>query len=301
MSTKPRILIYLEYLPAKLFLAAPRLLPFSINLLLGKILGLLCYYLIGSARKTGLINLGIAFPGMSGKNKKNILKKVFINTGYTAFELINFPRLDENFFSQKVSAEGFEHVQEALSLNRGIIICTGHFFNWEIAAAYTTRLVQVNAIVRLLDNPLLDAYVENYRTQKGIRIIPRQYAVRRGIQALRKNEILAVLVDQNSAAGGVFVPFFGLPASTTEGAAFFHKATGAPVICGHQFRYPDHTHRVFYSQIMPLTGNLEKDTALITSYYEKIITERPENWLWIHPRWKKRPPGEKGLYPGIRV
>ncbi|MFC1504402.1 lysophospholipid acyltransferase family protein [Spirochaetota bacterium] len=301
MAGKPAFLIYLEYFFAKPFLVFPTLFSYRINMKVAKILGILAYYLVASARKVSMRNLELVFKDEFTKaRRKEITKKVFINMGYTLFELINFPNLHDDFFKKKVYTHRLENVKKALDKGKGVIACTCHLVNWEVAAAATALSgIPVNAIVRLLDNPLLDDYVESYRREKGVKIIPKQYALKRGIRALRNNELLAILVDQNAAVNGEFVPFFGIPASTMRGAAVFHKMTGSPVICCYQIRKDNGEHHIYYSEEIPMTRNIQKDLSTIMHFYEDIIIRYPENYLWVHPRWKKRPEGEDTLYPGI--
>jgi KDO2-lipid IV(A) lauroyltransferase len=303
MANKNKPLIWLEYIIAKPFLVLPRVFSYKTNTAIGRALGWFAYYLVGSARKVSLRNLEIAFgTAYSLDDRKRITKEVFRNMGLTALELIHFPKLGRGFFANRVTVRGEEHVITALKQGKGLILCGVHMGNWELSAAWMAMHgYTVNAIVRLLDNPLLDEYVENFRRNKGVVIIPKQYAPKRGIKALRNNEILLVLIDQNAAVNGTFVPFFNISASTMRGVPFFHHATDAPVICIYQIRKDDGTHLIVFSEIQNMSGDTNRDLTSITAYYESVIRQYPGNWLWVHPRWKKRPAGEKGLYPGLRV
>ncbi len=158
------------------------------------------------------------------------------------------------------------------------------------------RGYDVAAVARPLDNPKLDHYVNQIRHTKNLRIIPRKKALKESIRLLRKNGVLGLVMDQNQARGGAFIPFFNKSASTATGAHYLNRKTGAPVFFGWDLRRPDGKHEVHFSREIPFSDDLYTNILQINRFLENLIKKRPELYFWMHPRWKKRPPGETGIY-----
>jgi len=182
-----------------------------------------------------------------------------------------------------------------------VIAVSAHFGNWYwpvICAA--AEGYKVNAIVRPLDNPLLDRLMNKVFERWGVRVIARRNSVTAALAALRRGETVALMVDQNAAAHGRFVPFFDVPAATMRGVALLRKGTGAEVVGVHDLRKGP-CHGITMDWIRDLGDDEYSCLAAINRYFEEVISRHKEAYFWLHPRWKKRPSGEPSLYPGLRI
>jgi KDO2-lipid IV(A) lauroyltransferase len=190
-------------------------------------------------------------------------------------------------------------VEEALRGGRGVLFATAHMGNWELSAyAHALLAAPIHVVVRPLDNPLIDAMVERRRALSGNRMIGKKEYARSILKALAANQPVGVLVDQNSAAdAGAFVDFFGVKACAGVGFAKLAARSGAIVIPG--FALWEESERRFVLRFYPpveISGDALRDTQAVQSALEQVIRQYPEQWLWLHRRWKTRPPGEAGIY-----
>jgi len=180
-----------------------------------------------------------------------------------------------------------------------VLFATAHLGNWELSAfAHALLSSPMHIVVRPLDNPKIDRLVERRRTLSGNRAIEKVNFLRAMLKALEANEAVGILIDQNSSLDqGVFVDFFGVPACAGTGFAKIAARTGAVVIPGFALWLDEEKRYVlrFYPPV-PITGNVEEDTARLHKLLEEVIRQYPDQWLWIHRRWKTRPPGELPLY-----
>lgn len=296
-------MIWAEYLLYRAVVGPLHLSPRFLWDTWGRVLGALAYALVASARRVARINLDVAFGSTKSHfEKKRIARNSFTELGIAAVEIVNSHRLGQKDLLAETSSSTLHGFRESLAKGRGLIACCSHYSNWEWIAGYVSSMgYPVNAVVRPLDNPLLDRHLSKARLSKGIKILPRKVSVRPALEALAKNEILALMADQNAAAGGVMVPFFGVPASTMRGPVHFAHLTGAPVRCAGAHRRPQGGYEVWVSPEVPMTGNEAQDLLAIHQIFEEAIRLKPEPWMWVHPRWKKRPTGEPFFYPGLRV
>ena len=200
---------------------------------------------------------------------------------------------------QWIRYEGFEHFEEARRRGKGVLFATAHLGNWELSAfAHALLTAPMNVVVRPLDNPRIDRLVERRRTLSGNRLIEKKDFARGILKALAANEAVGILIDQNASLdGGVFVDFFGIPACAGTGFVKLAAHTGAAVIPG--FALWSEAERKYVLRFFPpvaMTGDAQADTARLHAVLESVIREYPDQWLWIHRRWKTRPPGEPSLY-----
>ncbi|HVN07236.1 MAG TPA: lysophospholipid acyltransferase family protein, partial [Bryobacteraceae bacterium] len=206
-----------------------------------------------------------------------------------------FPQMNAANIGEWIRYEGFEHFEQALRRGRGVLFATAHLGNWELSAfAHALLAAPMNVVVRPLDNPKIDALVESYRTRSGNRLIGKKEYARGILKALHDNEAVGILIDQNaSLEEGVFVDFFGVPACAGTGFAKLAAHSGAEVIPGFALWIEAERRYVlrFYPSI-EMTGDTERDTRALHLRLEAVIREYPDQWLWIHRRWKTRPPGE---------
>ena len=262
------------------------------------------YLLHGKLRRVGMRNLELAFPEKSRGERKKILRGVFTSLGRQIAEVCLFPKYTRENVSKTVVYEGFENFERALARGKGVLFLTGHLGAWELSAfAHSLYGYPLNIVMRPLDNPYLDRLAREYRTMHGNKAVDKDFA--RGlIAAMRKGQTVGVLMDTNMIASqGVFVGFFGISACTASGVARIALKTDAAVVPGFTIWDPVlQKYRLRFDPPVELvrTGKTEADvvanTAKFTKVIEDYVRKYPDQWLWVHRRWKTRPAGEKGLY-----
>jgi Kdo2-lipid IVA lauroyltransferase/acyltransferase len=250
-------------------------------------------------RRVARINLGFAFPGQTEKEREQIISSVFHSIARLLVSLARFPDLDADNISSWIGYEGLENYLDAKRLNRGVLVATAHLGNWELSAfSHAFMTEHMHVMVRPLDNPLIDQLVEERRTLSGNLLIQKRDAARAVIKALRANEAVGILCDQNTTASeGVFVDFFGKQACASAAFVKLAHHSGAAVVPG--FAIWDDSSRRYRLRFYPaiaMSGDVAADTQSIHSLFERVIREYPDQWLWIHRRWKTRPTGEPPLY-----
>ncbi|MCU1272145.1 MAG: lipid biosynthesis acyltransferase [Acidobacteriaceae bacterium] len=262
------------------------------------------YLLHGKLRRVGMRNLELAFPEKSRGERKKILRGVFTSLGRQIAEVCLFPKYTRENVSKTVVYEGFENFERALARGKGVLFLTGHLGAWELSAfAHSLYGYPLNIVMRPLDNPYLDRLAREYRTMHGNKAVDKDFA--RGlIAAMRKGQTVGVLMDTNMIASqGVFVDFFGIAACTAAGVARVARKTDASVVPGFTIWDPVlQKYRLRFDPPVELvrTGNTEADVVANTAQFTKVIEDYvrkyPDQWLWVHRRWKTRPQGERGLY-----
>jgi Kdo2-lipid IVA lauroyltransferase/acyltransferase len=262
------------------------------------------YILHRKLRRVGMRNLELAFPDKPRGERKKILRGVFTSLGRQVAEVCLFPKYTPENVSKIVVYEGFENFERALARGKGVLFLTGHLGAWELSAfAHSLYGYPLNIVMRPLDNPYIDRMARAYRTMHGNKAVDKDFA--RGlIAALRKGETVGVLMDTNMIASqGVFVDFFGIKACTASGAARVALKTDAAVVPGFTIWDPVlQKYRLRFDPAVELvrTENHDADvvanTAKFTKVIEDYVRKYPDQWLWVHRRWKTRPQGEKPLY-----
>jgi KDO2-lipid IV(A) lauroyltransferase len=244
-------------------------------------------------------NLYLAWPDRDKDWRRQTADGVFASIGRLLVAFARLPRITKTNVAQWISYEGFEHYERAKERGNGVLFATAHLGNWELSAyAHALLTEPMNVVVRPLDNPLLDAMVERRRAMSGNILLSKRDFARSILTALRKNEPVGVLVDQNSSAdNGAFVPFFGTLACANLTFAKLAARSGAAVIPGFATWRPQDRRYIlkFYPEVT-ITGDAVADTGRIQGALEKAIRETPDQWLWVHRRWKTRPEGEDRLY-----
>ena len=244
-------------------------------------------------------NLSLALPDKTEAERTEIANGVFRSIARLLVSFAKFPRMNRENVSEWIRYEGYEHFESALQCGRGVLFATAHLGNWELSAfAHALLSSPMHIVVRPLDNPKIDRVVERRRMLSGNRAIEKVNFLRAMLKALEANEAVGILIDQNSSLDqGVFVDFFGVPACAGTGFAKIAAHTGAAVIPGFALWSEQEKRYVlrFYPPV-PIAGNVEEDTARLHKLLEEVIRQFPDQWLWIHRRWKTRPPGEPPLY-----
>lgn len=208
-------------------------------------------------------------------------------------------RIDSSNVDRWIRYEGFEHFTRAKEAGNGVLFATLHLGAWELSAfAHALMAEPMHVVVRPLDNPLLDAFVERRRAASGNTILGKKEAARGIFQALKENRAVGILVDQNVGLDeGLFINFFGLKACVSPTFAKLAARTGAVVIPGYAIWSPEERKFILrFDEPVAITGNTLIDTQRIQTALERAIRAYPDQWLWIHRRWKTRPPGEEPLY-----
>ncbi|MFL6439515.1 MAG: lysophospholipid acyltransferase family protein [Terriglobales bacterium] len=297
--------VNLEYALVWLVVRTLGALPRSLSRAVGMFVAVGAYAVMGRLRKVGMRNLQIAFPKMPQKEKRRIIFKLFVGFGRHLAEFCMFPRYTRENAGAVATYEGFENFDKARAAGRGVLFLTGHFGGWEIGSfVHSIFGNPMKIVVRRLDNPKVDALVERYRTLHGNETFAKEDFARGLLGAMKAGETVGILMDTNmTPPQGVFVDFFGTPACTAAGVARVALRSGAAVVPA--FTIWDNLlrkYRVRFDPALTLvsTGNDEADavanTALFTRVIQNYATHYPEQWLWVHRRWKTRPQGESPLY-----
>jgi KDO2-lipid IV(A) lauroyltransferase len=285
---------WLEYWLARITLWKLEWFPWFTELRIWAIAHLLDL-LLPRLRKVAMRNLALA--GLNHPDR--ITDGVFRSLGRLIVTFGRFPRLTRENIGNLIRYEGLENFTSAHAKGKGVLIATGHLGNWELSAfAHAWMTAPMHIVVRPLDNPGIDRLVEERRGLSGNYIIRKKEAAREILRALNAGDAVGILIDQNtSASEGVFIDFFGVSACAGTAFVKFAHHTGAAVVPGFavwsdaEKKYVLH----FYPEV-PMSGDVQEDTQRVHSVFEKIITEYPDQWLWIHRRWKTRPPGQPSVY-----
>src|SRR5438445_1347092 len=306
-ESQPRARDWLEYVALRAAFGALIALPLGAVLRVGELAALVAYLLDRPHRRVGMRNLEIAFPDKPIRERRRILRASFLNLGRMAAELAHLPRLSAERLRDMVRFVDEEWWREAMSWERstGVLVLSGHFGNWELLVfAHGRRGHPVHMVHRTIANALVDRWLSGLRRRAGTRMIRKSEGAGGVLQALHERGLLVLPIDQNSTRGlGVFVDFFGLPASTNSGMARIALRTDAPIVPAFIVREGRSArHRVHVLPILQVertgdpTEDVRRNTQRFTAVFEEMVRRHPEQWLWMHKRWKTRPPGEPRFY-----
>ena len=281
------------------------LLPRTMAREAGAGLGWAAYLLFGRLRQVGLRNLELAFPEWTPARREQVLRLEYRNLGWLLSEFCQMPGYSLAEANGFIEYAGLEHYRAARSRGKGVLIVTGHLGAWELSSFYHSLAgYPMGLVIRRLDNPLVDEYVNRVRCLHGNRVIHKDDFARGLISAMRAGETVGILMDTNmTPPQGVFVPFFGVEACTASGLARVALKTDAAVLPG--FLLWDEGKRKYVLRFGPCmelvrSGDADADvkanTARFTAEIERYVRAYPEQWLWMHRRWKTRPAGETGVY-----
>lgn len=282
-----------------------RLLPRSLARASGALIGAAAFRLLGRLRRVGLRNLALAFPEMPAREREAILRAEYKNLGYLLAEFCKMPGYTPESASRFIRYEGLENYLAARDRGKGVLVLTGHLGAWELSSFHHSLMgMPMGMVIRRLDNPLVDAYVNRIRCLHGNRVIHKDDFARGLIASMRAGETVGILMDTNmTPPQGVFVPFFGVEACTASGMARIASKTGAAVVPGFLlWEQSEQKYVLHFGTELEVahTGDAEQDavvnTASFTAAIEGYIRKYPEQWLWMHRRWKTRPAGEEGIY-----
>ena len=263
------------------------------------------YALLPKLRETAEFNLRLAFPEWSDGQRQAVIHGMVRNLGWMAAEFARLPRYTKENIGEVVILDGHENFLEGQRRGKGVLYLTGHIGAWELSSfAHALYGFPLHYMARPLDNPRVDALVNRYRCLSGNRPVFKNESARSLLKILRDAGTVGILADQNTMPEeGVFVDFFGTTACTTTGLARVALHTDAAVVPG--YAYWDAgigKYRLRFEPVVELSrsGDTERDVFVNTQKFAKviegIIRKYPEQWVWVHARWKTRPKGEAALY-----
>lgn len=251
-------------------------------------------------RRTAWRNFELAMPELGLEERARLLEGCWMNLARVIAMMAQFPRIGKDNIREFIRYEGLENYLQAKTRGRGVLVATAHLGNWEFSAFAHALLTEPMAVVaRPMDNPLLDDVVTRYRTMSGNRVIGRgQNFLRPLMETLRDNGAVGILADQNVTADrGVFVEFFGRKACVDAGLVRLARRTGAAVVPGYAlWSESEGRYVLHFEPEIEMSGDEQEDTQAVQARLEAAIRRAPEQWLWVHRRWKTRPEGEPPLY-----
>jgi KDO2-lipid IV(A) lauroyltransferase len=278
------------------------LVPRKVRLAIGKRLGRILFALSPRHRRMARANLDRAFSDtLSGEEKDRIARASFAHLGLLFCDSVAIPRVDPAHLEKLAVFEGLDRVRSVYARGKGVFLFSGHYGNWEIAALLQGHMgLPMSMVARPLDNPFLERRMYRYRTLSGNQVIHKRGAAREVLRAIRQGRGVAIIIDQNvRGEDGVFVDFFGTPASTTPSLATLALKTEAPIVPVFSVPLPDGRYRIQYLPEVEFrrSGDTKRDilelTQLCTRIIEEQIKREPEYWVWMHRRWRTRPPEER--------
>jgi KDO2-lipid IV(A) lauroyltransferase len=295
----------LEYAAAWPFIKILGVMPRPLSRAFAIGLAQVVYLLHFRLRQVGMRNLAMVFPEKSGAERARILRGVFTSLGRQLAELCRFPTYTPQNVDEVVVYDGLGNYERAYAQGRGVLFLTAHFGGWELSAfAHSLHGHWLHIVMRPMDNEYLDQLLQHYRTMHGNKTVAKDDFVRGLLAAMKAGETVGILMDTNmTPPQGIFVDFFGIPACTASGLARIALRTDAAVVPGFTIWDPAlRKYRLRFDPALELirTGHLEADIAANTQRFTKVIEDYvrkyPDQWLWVHRRWKTRPEGQPPLY-----
>ena len=295
----------LEYAAAWPFIKVMGILPRPLARAIGIGLAWVIYLLHVRLRRVGMRNLAMAFPEKTEGERARILRGEFTSLGRQLAEVCHFPDYTLENVDEVVVFDGFENYERAQARGKGVLLFAGHFGGWELSSfVLSMRGHWMYVLMRGMDNQYLGELILRYRTMHGNKAVDKDDFVRGLLSAMKGGEVVGLLMDTNmTPPQGIFVDFFGIPACTAAGPARIALRTDAAVV--PTFTIWDAAlgkYRLRFDPAVELvrTGDLEADikanTQKLTAVIEEYVRKYPEQWLWVHRRWKTRPPGDAPLY-----
>lgn len=268
-------------------------------------LGAIAWLVVPKLRRTGMRNLELAYPEMPAADRRRILRQMYRYLGWQLGEFCQMRRYTRENTRELIRYEGLERYLDARARGRGVLVVTGHLGAWELSSFWHSLMGHPMAmVIRRLDNARVDRMVNEIRCLHGNRVVHKDDFARGLLSAVRRGETVGILMDTNmTPPQGVFVPFFGVAACTAAGLARVALRTGAAVLSGFLvWEATEGKYVLHFGDEIPLVETADDDrdilenTARFTEAIEGFVRRYPEQWLWVHRRWKTRPEGEAPLY-----
>ncbi len=258
---------------------------------MGVTLGKFAYH-TGIRKRVVLQNLARAFPNLPMQGKLLVARQCFEHFGAVATSLTATADITREDIGKWIFFDGIEALDRAVALGKGGVVVSGHLGNWEVIGCACAKLgYPVSFVVTTQRNKLVQEWLDKVREKAGVEIIPRKQALKGVLSALKRNRLVAILIDQDAHEDGVFVPFFGQLSSTPRGPAVFHLRTGAPLIFMSSYRVAGEKYRCRLETIDTLVGaDQEEIMSVLTQKLEQAVRLAPQQWFWMHKRWKTLPP-----------
>ena len=304
-ACRPTLRHAVEFALAWTFVHLLRALPRRMARAAGVAIAAIAYFALCRLRRVGRRNLELAFPALPAAERSAILRREYRHLGWLLAEFCKMSTYTLASASRFIRYDGLDHYLAARDRGKGVLVLTGHLGAWELSSFYHSLAGHpMGMVIRRLDNPLVDRMVNRIRCQHGNRVLHKDDFARGLIGAMRAGETVGILMDTNmTPPQGLFVPFFGIEACTASGLARVALKTGAAVLPGFLLWEPAERQYVLrFGPALSLadTGDAEADaavnTALFTAVIEAGVRQYPDQWLWMHRRWKTRPPGQPAIY-----
>jgi len=279
---------------ARLIRFCARLLPYRLGVWSGGLLGTIAFYVLPRERKRTLQHLTLVFHEKGDAWVRRTARRCFIHLGKALLELM---LMNKERLARLVNIQGEENLQNAIALGKGVVFVTGHIGNWELLAGAVALSYPASVVAAPIEPEEVNDMIVGLRAGMDVRTILRGKpgASRELIRVFKENRILGILIDQDTDVESVFVDFMGRPAWTPTAAASMALRFGAPLLFGYIRRGEDNRHTITVKGPLALirTGDDEKDiianTAMLTKKIESCILENPEQWVWMHRRWRRQP------------
>ncbi len=299
---KPTLGHRIQHLGYRVALRALSLAPEGLAHWVGGVMGWTAGMVLGVRRRVALEHIRSAFPRKAPAWHRKILADSYRHLGRESLATFLLPKLSAADIKARVATDPDQLAafRRAVEEGKGVILVSAHFGNWELGGALMAALgFPMDVVAQRQRNPLFDADINRTRTRLGMTVILRGEAPRKVLRSLKRGRVVALVADQNIRRGGVFVDFFGRPASTARGAAIFALRTGSPIFLGllrrEKVSLPGYCLSLVPVEFRP-SGDQEEDVRRITEahtrHLEETIRKAPEQYLWQHRRWKTRPPEE---------
>ncbi|MBK9156319.1 MAG: lysophospholipid acyltransferase family protein [Chloracidobacterium sp.] len=309
MRKKSRPVVWLEYAAVRGLLGFLGLLPRRAAVAAASGAAVAGYYVLGRLRRVAFTNLRIAFPDLDEAGRRRLAKGAFRNLGRIIGEMSQFAKASREDVNRliefRIDPEVYNTYKRLQSEGRGVIIVTPHLGNWEVLVfGWAVHDGPMSYLARPIDNPMIERLTHRLRTKFGNRPIGKSNSVMAASRVLREEGLLGILADVNAhPKEGVFVPFFGKEACTSTGVALLALRTNSMILpmCAAWDEAEGRYMGIHGPLMEPIvTGDRKEDvkrtTAAFTAELEKFVRRYPDQWLWIHKRWKTRPPGEPSIY-----
>ncbi len=284
------MVFFLEYIFFRAIALLLNLIPYPVAMATARSFGICLYYILPSRRKITLDNLKAAYPGKSKEEIEDIAKGAFQNMALVAIEFVSIPRLVRKNFIRTVNTH---HVWDALKGGKGLIFIVAHLTNWELmAVASSLAKFPMYAVARPVKNPFVYQYIKKLRGYAGLISIDKEGAIRETMKRLKQNNVVSFLIDQHERQGAAKVQFFGRPCYSTTLPARIAAKYGTPALLTYSYRDSNGVVTMDFEKPFQLinTGDEKKDaeanTQIFVNAIERRVREMPENWLWMHRRWR---------------